>query len=719
MIRFLAATAVVSLLVSTAPTAADAGGHPPPSRFTPGAAGVGDPYYPLDGNGGYDVRHYALDITYDPASDVLVGVATIRAKATQNLSSFNLDLEGLTVRSVTVNNRTASFSRDAHELTIVPARGLNKRSDFVVVVRYDGIPQSVVDPVLGSISGFIATDDGALIAGQPHVAATWFPVNDHPSDAASYIFDVTVPEGLEAVANGVLTKQRTRNGWTTWTWDAKEPMASYLTTATIGDFDLHAYKANGIKYWDAIDPDLFVPPVVPHTGEQVLLTQQADSSYQRVTRTLAVPAEGADLTFWVARSTEPDWDYFFVEARHAGGADWTTLPEASGITSGSTGLSCPYWHSIHPFLTNYQTDNGDDTCSPLGTSPATGSWNAVTGESSEWTLWTIDLGAYAGSDVEISLAYASDDVFQLPGVAVDDIVVSTGEGSTSFEADGDALDGWVVSGPPADSPGNSGDWFIGGAADLPPALGQIAIDAFARQPEIIDFLAGYFGPYPFKASGGIVDDVEGLGFALETQTRPVYSKDFFTDPVRASFVIVHEQTHQWFGDNLRLQLWQDIWLNEGFATYAEWLWNEHEGFNTPQEIFDFFATDVPPDDPLWSLTIGDPGPDRLFDGAVYTRGALTLQALRIEVGDDAFFKILRKWAKQQAGDTVTTAEFIALAESISGQELDALFDTWLYTATKPDVAPVATAARAAAVVAGVAGASPARSPMSQWGIDKI
>ncbi len=714
LLRRLSVVVGVSLVMVSVPDGAGAGAGNAQASFVPGAAGAGDPYYPLDGNGGYDVGHYALDITYDPPSDLLRGVATITAKATQNLSSFNLDLQGLTVRSIKVNGSRATFSRDGGELTVLPDRGLRKASTFVVVVRYDGVPEPVVDPLFGGVSGFIPTDDGALVAGQPHVAATWYPVNDHPSDAASYTFDITVPEGLEAVANGVLSGTRTRHGWTTWTWVAKEPMASYLATATIGEFDMSAYNANGIKYWDAIDPDLFVPPLTPHGGERVAVSQVADASYKRLTRSIDVPAAGANLTFWVARSTEPGWDYFFVEARTAGGGDWTTLPEANGITSTDTGFSCPNgWMLIHPFLSNYQTDNGDGTCSAIGTPPGTGAWNAVTGDDPNWVQWTIDLSAYAGTTVEISLAYASDNNAQGPGVAIDDIVVSTGEGSTGFEDDGDLLDGWIVSGPPAGSPGNVNDWTVGTQADLPVAQGTYVQGAFARQPEIISFLSGFFGRYPFSAGGGIVDDLQGLGFALENQTRPIYSRDFFSDPIGAQFVVVHELAHQWIGDNVRLARWQDIWLNEGFATYAEWLWGEREGFGTAQDNFDFYTSAIPDDDPFWTVTIGDPGPDLLFDGSVYVRGALTLQALRLTVGDGDFFKILRTWAKRQAGNAVVTAQFIELAEKISGQDLDALFDTWLYTPAKPAGVTATVAARVAVSSAPTVPAA-ARSEMGRW-----
>ena len=107
-------------------------------EFTPGAPGIGDPYFPLDGNGGYDVRHYMLDVAYDPDTDVLTGKATISARATQNLSSFNLDFDGLTVRSITVDGRSADWLRDGDELTVTPRRGIPEGARFTTVVKYDG-----------------------------------------------------------------------------------------------------------------------------------------------------------------------------------------------------------------------------------------------------------------------------------------------------------------------------------------------------------------------------------------------------------------------------------------------------------------------------------------------------------------------------------------------------------------------------------------------------
>jgi aminopeptidase N len=225
----LAATAAlaVSPLAGTAAAMGDG--------FRPGSASIGDPYFPGDGNGGYDVQHYDLALSYRPTTDLLEGTATITAETTHDLSRFNLDLSGLTVRSVRVEGRRADWGHRGDELVVTPAQGIREGRTFTTVITYDGVPQPLTE--FGGLSGFIHTDDGALVVGQPHVADTWFPSNDHPSDKASFHFTVKVPKGLTVVANGELESRRTSGGWTTWVWDAQEPMATYLATASVGDFD--------------------------------------------------------------------------------------------------------------------------------------------------------------------------------------------------------------------------------------------------------------------------------------------------------------------------------------------------------------------------------------------------------------------------------------------------------------------------------------------------
>ncbi|MCI2417034.1 M1 family metallopeptidase [Saccharopolyspora sp. K220] len=204
-----------------------------------------------------------------------------------------------------------------------------------------------------------------------------------------------------------------------------------------------------------------------------------------------------------------------------------------------------------------------------------------------------------------------------------------------------------------------------------------------RTPEVVEFLTGLLGEYPFEAQGGLVSS-EGLDFALENQTRPTYSHLFFRYGANTS-VVVHENAHQWFGDSVSVDAWRDIWLNEGFASYAEWLWSEQQGTGTAQELFDHYYASHPADDPFWQVLPGDPGAQNVFHDAVYDRGAMTLHALRNVVGDEALLDIVRTWAADKRYGNGTIEEFIALAEQRSGKQLDELFNTWLFTKGRPPV----------------------------------
>jgi aminopeptidase N len=469
-----AALAVVLALAgctANPPSPARSGSAPAPAParsggFQAGSAGAGDPYFPTYGNGGYDVASYQLKLRYDPAGNQLTASATIKATATENLSRFDLDLSGLTVQSVTVDGVPATSTRDKDELVITPARDLARGAGFTAEIGYGGQP-GPVSPNLGA-GGFLHSGGEAVAIGQPESASAWFPVNDHPSDKATYAIEVTVPEGVSAISNGVLAARTTTGGWTTWRWTEQAPMASYLVTLAVGRYRLRTGQ---------------------HDGKPVLTAVAA------------------------------------------------SLPE-------------------------------------------------------------------------------------------------------------------------------------GGTADR----------AMARTTEITDFLASQFGPYPFDAYGGIVVDDNRVGYALETQSRPVYGPAFFRGD-DASWVVAHELAHQWYGDSVSVRRWQDIWLNEGFASYAEWLWAEHEGGRSVRQAFeDEYQRST---DEVWQVPPGDPGVDKLFSRSVYKRGAMTVQALRMTVGDGAFFRILRAWAAEKRDGNGTTAEFIALAERVSGKSLRALFDAWLYQKSKP------------------------------------
>jgi len=533
---------------------------------------------------------------------------------------------------------------------------------------------------LGDEDGFMPTDDGALVAGEPHSASTWYPANEHPRDKASYSFRISVPRGVEAIANGVLVGVEDRGGRSIWRWEAKEPMAAYLSTATIGQFELSTRTIGGLPYVDAIDPGL-LKRVKPRTGARYAVTGIAQPGYQRLLRRIDVPAGGAKLSFSVSLDTQPGGDPFFVEAHTVGADDWTTLRDERGHTAGLTTIDCRGALKAHPFLAHYLRLRGR-ACEPRG---STGRWRGASFPRKHYERWVVDLSRYAGRSVEVALTYVTDDAFQFGGVAVDDIVVTGAAGSTSFEDDGDMLDGWTVPGAPAPGRPNTADWSAATVAQGPRTAGDAAQAALARQPEVIDFLAGIFGPYPFSAAGSIVDD-ELIGFALENQTRPIYSRVFFEDRAdpEADSVIVHELAHQWAGDLLSVHSWRDVWLNEGFATYAEWLWAEREGRGSAQAAFDQRMRQIPAlATSFWRVKVGDPGRSHLFDPPVYQRGAMTLHALRVRIGDAAFFRLLKTWVSVNAGAAVTTKGFIALAERVSGRRLDGFFNTWLYAPRKP------------------------------------
>lgn len=464
-------------------------------RYIAGAEGAGDAYFPYSGNGGYDVLHYDLDVTYTPPAaapapleGLLAGVASIDLVAAQDLDRFNLDLRGMNVQSITVDGKPATavappapgatvdgaafwhVQNDADriwELTVQPRPKIKAGQSVRVVIGYGGTTTRPLD-IEDALYGWVTTRDGAMVVSEPEGSMTWYPLSDHPTDKATYSFAITVPEGKVAVANGVPSQPpATTAGWTTWYWEAPDAQASYLTTASVGDFELRPtyYSASGVPIIDAVDTKL--------------------------------------------------------------------------------------------------------SASRLATTNA----------------------------------------------------------------------------------------------------------SLALQPAMIDFFESKFGAYPFTSFGSIVDD-DTVGYALETQTRPVYSSQ------ASQGTVAHELAHQWFGNAVSPQRWQDIWLNEGWATYASWMWTEHTGGPSTQQAYNNWYEPARTA-AYWSLPIGDPGPLGLFATQVYNRGAATLQALRVEVGDEAFFAGARLWLDRYDDGAGTSDDFQAVFEEASGEDLDAFFQIWLRDSVKP------------------------------------
>ena len=353
-IRRTTSAAALLFALTTAATAcaAVAGGV----EGKPGAAGLRDPYFPRLGNGGYDVTHYDLELDVDvrPGGDELRGTATITARATQDLSSFNLDLAGLDVTGASVEGRPAAVNRAGSELTLRPDADVEDRlrdgRTFRTVVHYSGAPRTITDRD-ESKEGWLKTADGSLALGQPTGSMTWFPGNNHPSDKASYDITVTVPKGLTAVSNGEQVSRRTAGDRTTYHWRATEPMASYLATVAIGPYTTKSSRTpEGVEVFTAVDPKVArasgpvlarIPEVMtwaagrfgpyPFASTGAIVDRREDSEYALETQNRPVfpgtPSTGLlvhELAHqWFGNSVTPEtWQDMWLNEGFATYAEW-------------------------------------------------------------------------------------------------------------------------------------------------------------------------------------------------------------------------------------------------------------------------------------------------------------------------------------------------------------------------------------------------------------
>jgi aminopeptidase N len=358
--RFARLAPSVAGLLALALTACTSG-----VQGSPGGSGVRDPYFPKAGNGGYDVTHYGLDLTYDPDDRHLTGTAEITARATQDLSAFDLDLKGLDVKGVTVEGDRARWNRTGQELTVRPHDDLDDGETFRVVVRYAGTPETITDPD-GSEEGWLPTGDGALALGEPTGSMAWFPGSHHPSDKASYDIAVTVPKGLEAVSNGELTGRSTHDGRTTFRWHTAEPMASYLATLAVGDYVIERSDIDDgeLPVYTAVDPseaddarevldelpeimewaeENFGPYPFASTGAIVARSDAADYALETQNRPVFPGAPETELLVhelahqWYGNSVTPkSWRDMWLNEGFATYAEWLWDEDNGGDTAQET-----------------------------------------------------------------------------------------------------------------------------------------------------------------------------------------------------------------------------------------------------------------------------------------------------------------------------------------------------------------------------------------------
>ncbi|WP_280442063.1 M1 family metallopeptidase [Nocardia brasiliensis] len=221
-------------------------------------------------------------------------------------------------------------------------------------------------------------------------------------------------------------------------------------------------------------------------------------------------------------------------------------------------------------------------------------------------------------------------------------------------------------------------------AVVPPRLRAHFEHDFARQPQMMELFTERFGPYPFEGYTVVVTDDE-LEIPIEAQGISIFGANHCDGRRGAERLVAHELAHQWFGNSLTIRQWRDIWLHEGFACYAEWIWSEAAGGPTADQLARGVRHNLArqPQD----IIVGDPGPQRMFDDRVYKRGALTLHALRLELGDTAFFDLLREWTIRYRHGSVTTEEFTDLAGHYSRVPLRPLWDSWLNAKPLPQLPP--------------------------------
>ena len=363
------ALAVVALAVGVAPAAAGGRGGTP----SPGAAGLGDRLFPDLGNGGYDARHYHLELRYGSLpADPVEGTVTIAARAKQSLSRFNLDWAGASVGAVSVNGRPATWTLEDEELVITPKRPLRKHRTFYVRVSdFVAVPTEPSDDPASA--AFFVTPDGTATAAQPDLAHRIFPSNDHPRDKASFSYRLDVPSELLAVANGVLTRKRERDDRTIWHYRQRQPMATELIQLAVGDYDfINRGRHHGVDVRDVISPtltSLVEPLLAEETGHidwmQGLvgrypfdlygsLVVNADLGFALETQTLSIfdrpwftdygqgvwdPVMLHELSHqWFGNSVAPyEWSDLWLNEGHASWYEFTYAEEFGFLEEDTTG----------------------------------------------------------------------------------------------------------------------------------------------------------------------------------------------------------------------------------------------------------------------------------------------------------------------------------------------------------------------------------------------
>lgn len=218
-------------------------------------------------------------------------------------------------------------------------------------------------------------------------------------------------------------------------------------------------------------------------------------------------------------------------------------------------------------------------------------------------------------------------------------------------------------------------------AALPDRLRANFDHDFGRQPQMMKLFVKLFGPYPLANGYTVVVTEDALEIPLEAQGISIFGANHCDGSRSSERLIAHELAHQWFGNSVTARRWRDIWLHEGFACYAEWLWSENSGGQTADQWARHYHQKLVSSPQ--NLLLADPGPRDMFDDRVYKRGAITLHVLRTTIGDEKFFALLRDWTNRHRHGTVVTDDFTGLAANYAEVSLHPLWNAWLFSTEVP------------------------------------